>query len=129
MNWLMILQSVLVWLFGQGFIGVAVSWVADLPGLNKIKKGWKLFILLLLCLIASFLELVGTNVILITKLNPADLIDITGLGGLIFAGSQVWWKKIVKPMYPDPASIPTTYNDYSAKTVPLKETSVKSKTY
>jgi hypothetical protein len=123
MNWLLILQSVLVWLFGQGFIGVAVSWVADLPGLNKVKKGWKLFLLLLLCLVASFLELVGTNVILLSKLNPTDLLDIAGLGGLIFAGSQVWWKKIVKPMYPDPISIPTTWSDSDIKNVPLKETS------
>jgi hypothetical protein len=86
-------QLVIVWLVAQGFVGTVVSWIAELPGLNLIKMGWKKLIMVLLCLIASFLELVGTNQIILNQFKWIDLLDLGGVAGLIFIGSQIWWKK------------------------------------
>lgn len=97
MDWLVVLQTILVWIMAQGFISLLASKLNE--WWFKTKHNWfKVFLLYVICFVFAIVEAAGTKVIDITTFNFKNIIELLGLMQTLVLMAMVWFKFLVKPI-------------------------------
>lgn len=98
-DWSEIITMFVIWIAAQGGLGYLASIASEIFNgilFPKLARGMKIFIVVLMCLLLSFMEAIQAKLIVL-PINFKDAVVVVGVGMIIFAGSQVWWKQIINP--------------------------------